>query len=166
MEPTLMRSKIFLLARLPPCQILRHRPNIRESGLGCSPGPKELVIFEGPATDTNIDSAESPSARRMQNWIDSNVHVPGKDNWIFVKTYTHSAASLDVASGVSNWVGENADHFYSDIEAQYNDGVNYKLHYCSAREAYNIAVAAADGVPGGDPGAYRDYRIPPPCNKY
>jgi hypothetical protein len=35
------------------------------------------------------------------------------------------------------------------------------LHYVTAREAYNIVKAAEDGK-GGNPEAYRNYRIPPP----
>ncbi|MBU1701410.1 MAG: hypothetical protein KJ970_09520 [Candidatus Eisenbacteria bacterium] len=41
-----------------------------------------------------------------------------------------------------------------------NDGVNYRLHYVSAREAYNI-VCAAEDVLSGNPSQYLDYEIPP-----
>jgi len=34
------------------------------------------------------------------------------------------------------------------------------LHYITAREAYNLARAAADNK-SGDPRQYYDYRIPP-----
>jgi hypothetical protein len=34
----------------------------------------------------------------------------------------------------------------------------FKLHFASAREMFNIAMAAIDGREG-DPGLYRDYRL-------
>jgi hypothetical protein len=37
----------------------------------------------------------------------------------------------------------------------------WRLHYVTARELYNVAVAAMDGK-AGDPSSYYDYRIPPP----
>ena len=50
------------------------------------------------------------------------------------------------------------------LERNYNDGVRYKLHYVTAREAYNIVRAAEDGKTG-DPDAYRDYDISHPFNR-
>jgi hypothetical protein len=55
------------------------------------------------------------------------------------------------------------DQFYTDIEAKYNDGINWKLHYVSAREMYNIIKAAEAGMTG-DPGNYRDFIIKPYAN--
>jgi hypothetical protein len=36
----------------------------------------------------------------------------------------------------------------------------FKIHFATAREAFNIALAAVDGH-GGDPGRYRNYRLRP-----
>ena len=46
------------------------------------------------------------------------------------------------------------------LEARYNDGVNYILHYVTAREAYNVARAAAAGATG-EPPQYYDYVVKP-----
>src|ERR1022692_2302846 len=46
------------------------------------------------------------------------------------------------------------------MEKAYNDGAHYVLHYVTAREAFNLARAAADGKQG-DPRQYYDYLIPP-----
>jgi len=51
------------------------------------------------------------------------------------------------------------DEAFTYLESQYNDGVAWKLHYVSAREAYNIIKAAESGL-DGDPGEYRDFLIP------
>jgi hypothetical protein len=37
---------------------------------------------------------------------------------------------------------------------------HFKLHFATAREAYNIITAAVDGKQG-DPGQFRDYRLRP-----
>ena len=46
------------------------------------------------------------------------------------------------------------------LESHYNDGRKYALHYVTAREAYNVARAAAAGK-SGDPTAYYDYEVKP-----
>ncbi|MEP6741365.1 MAG: hypothetical protein ABJB61_02620 [bacterium] len=35
---------------------------------------------------------------------------------------------------------------------------DFKIHFASAREAFNMVMAALDGH-GGEPGLYRDYRL-------
>ena len=47
----------------------------------------------------------------------------------------------------------------------YNDGRQFKLHYVTAREAYNIAKAAEHGL-DGDPSRYRDFRLAPNATRY
>ena len=44
---------------------------------------------------------------------------------------------------------------------KYNDGRHWVLHYVTAREMYNIAMAAIDGKTG-NPNEYRDYERPRP----
>ena len=47
------------------------------------------------------------------------------------------------------------------LARDYNDGRRWALHYVTAREMFNIAIAAMEGHTG-DPGQYRDHVIPPP----
>ena len=54
------------------------------------------------------------------------------------------------------------DDIFSYLESRYNDGINYKLHYMTAREIYNVIKAAEAGEPGSDPQEYKDYRISVP----
>ena len=52
---------------------------------------------------------------------------------------------------------------HEELTRNYNDGKEWILHYVTAREMYNIAIAAMEGK-SGDPNEYRDYRLtPPPC---
>lgn len=141
---------------------------IRELTNGGAPIRKnELMLFEGPGEDglmSNVDEFNPPTLEMMDVWVEENVHVPGREDWIFVKLYTHSAQNLaSSVQGQEVLVGQIADKFYSDIERVYNDGTNFKLHYVTSREAYNIVRAAVDGK-NGDPNRYRDYVIPAPAN--
>ena len=49
------------------------------------------------------------------------------------------------------------------METQWNRPP-FRLHYVTAREAYNIAKAAEQGH-SGDPNDFRDYVIPQPANR-
>lgn len=133
------------------------------------PDINELMMFEGPGNNgllCDVDNMHPPTLTQMGLWLDEYVHVPGRDNWVFVKVFTHGAQTLTSDSnGVSNLVGAVADQFYTDIERTYNDGKDYVLHYVNARESYNIVRAAIDGM-DGNPADYRDYVIPPPANTH
>ena len=55
------------------------------------------------------------------------------------------------------------DHDLSDLDVVilpggFNDGTNFRLHYVTAREMYNI-IKAAEAGKSGDPSAYRDFQI-------
>ncbi|MCI0514523.1 hypothetical protein L0128_15010 [candidate division KSB1 bacterium] len=111
-------------------------------------------IENGEICDTNY-----PNPRRVDEWIGANIHVKDRPEWIFVKIHTHGATQ-------QNWpaiFGKSMHEMFSYLESRYNDGVQYKLHYITTREAYNIIKAAEDGKTG-DPGIYRDYIIPPYAN--
>ena len=53
---------------------------------------------------------------------------------------------------------------HSHLNQKYNDGENYKLHYVSSREMYNI-IKAAEGCKKGNPNDYRDFILPKPAFK-
>jgi len=166
MQPTIFQSKIFATRDCSHPTSYNIQLNVRELTVGYPLEAGELVIFQGPNCDTDIDQNDAPTPYRMDTWVNYNVSIPGKSNWVFVKVYTHGAQTLSYPSGVCNLVGDAIDKFYSDIERRYNDGKNYKLHYCTAREGYNIAMAAVDGVEDEDPNHFRDYKIPPPVNAF
>jgi hypothetical protein len=57
-------------------------------------------------------------------------------------------------------LGPHFESALSELERHYNDGEQYVLHYVTAREAYNLAMAAATGATG-DPSEYYDSEIKP-----
>jgi len=146
----------------------------RHAQVGARQEYDEFMIFQGPLTinwsdwrhkwhptiedgDVNrFPTHDDP--KRIDAWIRQNIHVEGQANWRFVKIFCHGAQ--DHQSVVS----DATDRMFSYLESRYNDGSNYRLHYVTAREAYNIVKAAEDGKKG-NPNQYRDYVIPHPLNR-
>lgn len=164
--PYKWKDKIMITKDSPEPASYDMLENIREVAFkGERPKPNELLLIPGPSTDSNnIDWHGPRTLDRMKKWIKANIHVKGKDNWIFIKLYTHSSQVSEREEGRSAFVGEVADKFFTDIEREFNDGSKYQLHYVSAREMYNIIIAASDGKTG-NPNQYRDYAIEKPANK-
>jgi hypothetical protein len=107
-----------------------------------------------------LSGSNPPTQLRAGLWTRVGIHVPGRPEWIFAKLHTHGCvpANADVL------LGDHIRRMHATLQAEYNDGSNWKLHYVSAREMTNMVLAAEAGCTG-DPGAYRDYLIaPPPLN--
>lgn len=131
-----------------------------EQGTRVSVGGKTpedpFLMFQGPLSfhwDLSfeygaLESYALPSLKRIQRWIDSHIHVEGKPEWSFVKLYSHGIQSPDI---VKHHLGPMLEQLKAEAERR-----NIKLHYVSAREAYNIVRAAEAGLEG-DPELYRDY---------
>jgi len=135
-------------------------------------GAADLMIFQGPLVlspswnlrrlfidvdDGNIHAAMPASATRVQRWVNARVHVAERPDWLFVKAFAHGVSSQEDEDEV---VGEHFENALTELEHHYNDGERYVLHYVTAREAYNLAMAAASGATG-DPMTYLDSEIPP-----
>lgn len=136
----------------------------------------DLMIFQGPLlflADFNptriyrtfgfeLENAEIHAAipvtpKRIDAWVRGNVHVAGRPDWVFVKVHGHGGGDQ---ADADEMLGPELDRALTYLEKNYNDGTRYVLHYITAREAYNLARAAADNK-SGDPRQYYDYRIPP-----
>jgi hypothetical protein len=103
-------------------------------------------------------TAEDPAtAKRIRTWVSQNIHVQGRPEWVFVKVHTHGAPDKQGAS----LLGDGGRMMHQELCSRYNDGKEWQLHYVTAREMYNIALAAMDGH-SGNPNEYRDYRLAPP----
>ena len=103
-------------------------------------------------------SAQDPvTPTRVKRWVDAGVSVDGRPEWVFVKVHTHGASEQQAASVL----GDSSRVLHDELTTRYNDGKSWKLHYATAREMFNIAIAAMDGK-DGDPGHYRDYKLAPP----
>jgi hypothetical protein len=89
--------------------------------------------------------------------VAQDIHVAERPEWIFVKVHTHGAPERNAAT----LLGPAGQRLHQYLAARYNDGRRWILHYVTAREMYNIAIAAMEGE-SGDPGAHRDRIVSPP----
>jgi hypothetical protein len=129
-----------------------------------------ILMIEGPLAlatrrekipirieNSAITAKEPGTAHRIATWVDQNIHVEGRPEWLFVKIHTHGAPELQAAS----LLGEGGRIMHRALASKYNDGRDYVLHYVSAREMFNISIAAMEGREG-NPTDYRDHVLPPP----
>lgn len=117
------------------------------------PGRRPAIRIENSALTAN----DPPSSARVRTWVSRNIHVEGRPEWVFVKLHTHGAPELQAAS----LLGEGGHELHRVLATSYNDGRRWQLHYVTAREMFNIGIAAMEGE-SGDPNSYRDYVLPPP----
>ena len=129
----------------------------------------DLMIIQGPLLwnwknrkfgiiprieNSDIRISNPPTKQRVDLWVEANIHVKGKPDWIFIKIHTHGAQETDMET----LLGDDMSSMHSYLEEKYNDGEEYLLHYVSARELYNI-VKAAEAGETGNPNQYRDYKL-------
>jgi hypothetical protein len=110
-----------------------------------------------PRIDDGALAANQPLTRsRFRRWTGANVTIAGRPNLVFVKLYCHSFFDRDQ----STCIGEEARQFFSETVEEGEKSGAYRIHFATAREAFNIAQATIDGR-DGDPNEYRDYRLLP-----
>lgn len=91
--------------------------------------------------------------QRLEDWKRARIHVWGRPDWLFIKLHCHG---MDPSQGDAV-AGKGFEEF---LEALVGGAAARKevLHFVTAREMTNIALAACDGKEG-NPGDYRDYRF-------
>jgi hypothetical protein len=94
---------------------------------------------------------------RIRCWVRQAIHVSGRPEWIFVKVHTHGAPEAQAAS----LLGDAGRAMHRELCTRYNDGKQFVLHYVTAREMFNVALAAMSGE-RGNPHEYRNYALSPP----
>ena len=143
------------------------------SKVGLQTTPDQLMLFQGPLminwsdwrfkTHPTIDDGDLysdmlPSFERFELWISANIHVQDRPNWVFVRAFTHGCAVGH--GGLEANLGTEMDAMMSAVESKYKNNPKYRLHYMTAREAYNVVKAAEHGMKG-DANDYRDYILKP-----
>lgn len=128
------------------------------------------LIFTGPLTfdltrlkrgfpvprieDGSLTSNMGASPSRFRRWTSTNVTVAGRSDWIFVKLYCHGFFDHDQSA----CIGEDAKRFFGDLIERSAKTGRETIHFASAREAFNMVLAAIDGKAGG-PNDHRDYKL-------
>jgi hypothetical protein len=128
-----------------------------------------LMLIQGPLgidlrapRHPRIENASLTSANwgmpsRIGAWIDCHIHVRGRPEWLFIKLHAHGALEPDFDA----LFGERARRMHAMLAERYNDGLWFRLHYITARQAFNVIRAAEAGA-GGDPESFLDWELPPP----
>ena len=105
----------------------------------------QLLIFQGPSAlswngDIEYGAIENDprfEPGRISKWIDANIHVHGRPEWVFVKVYSHGAQSQDVV------LAHDMDWMLASLREECKQR-EIKLHFMSGREAFNV-IKSADG---------------------
>jgi hypothetical protein len=91
---------------------------------------------------------------RLNRWRSAGINVKEGPDWIFIKLYSHAFFDWDQ----DVMIGEQMKRFMGQVLETAERSGDFKVHFASAREAFNMVAAAVDGKEG-QPGAYRDYRL-------
>ncbi|MBP6003716.1 MAG: hypothetical protein KA746_09810 [Pyrinomonadaceae bacterium] len=108
-----------------------------------------------PRIDDGALAANQPmDIARFNRWKSANITVAGRPDIVFVKLYCHGFFDHDQ----SHSIGDDAKRFFNEIIEYGEKEGQFDVYFASAREAFNITLAAIDGK-RGRPGEYRDYRL-------
>ena len=134
------------------------------------PRPDRVLLVQGPLAlarrephrgvglrlETGaLDAGDPPTAARLKTWIDQFIHVDGRPEWTFVKLHAHGAPEPNA----STLLGPPMEAFHGALAMLASRGL-WRVHYVTAREMYNVARAAMNGM-AGSPAAYLDYEVAP-----
>lgn len=151
-----------------PGQPRSHEHGVRAK-VGYQPSAEELLMIQGPVglnwkwrkkgvipriEHADICSTNPPTPLRANLWVDQQIHIEGRPEWIFVKLHTHGCLEKNMTALLEGALCKTYGHF----ESLAKHSEHFHIHYVSARETYNIAKAAIDGQVG-NPNDYRNYEI-------
>jgi len=134
---------------------------------------QEYCLFKNLPLNTNeypfrirvsLASSEILYARQAQRtrWFGALIVVSVVAAVTVSPDHAHAARVLQsVEDEAAALLGEPGRALHRELTTRFNDGVRWKLHYVTAREMYNVVLAAVDGR-SGDPHAFRDFRLAPP----
>lgn len=108
-----------------------------------------------PRLDNGVLSHNYPlGLNRLDHWRSANIGIRGRPDWIFIKLFCHGFFPEDE----SVVIGEDLTRFFGNVVELGEQSGKFKTHFATAREAFNIVMAAVDGH-DGEPGLYRNYRL-------
>jgi hypothetical protein len=166
------RSQVPRLNAIYQCghPLTEARPHRSGPGLSVGDKPTLPLIFTGPLVfdwqrrvrglpvpriDDGALAQNYPlDLDRLKRWRGAHINVKGRPEWTFIKLYSHGFFEWDQDA----MIGEQMKRFMNEVLEFGERTGQYKITFASAREAFNMVMAALDGH-GGNPGAYRDYRL-------
>jgi hypothetical protein len=108
-----------------------------------------------PRIDDGVLTASYPlDLVRLRHWRSAAVSLRGRPEWIFIKLHCHGFYQQDQPETI----GEPVRRFMARVLELSEQGEDFKVHFATAREVFNIITAGiADET--GAPGQYRDYQL-------
>jgi hypothetical protein len=91
-----------------------------------------------------IQANQAPTAARLDLWLRANITVPSRPDWRFVKLHTHGATEANQAV----LLGEPMVRFHQALAQRASQNSNFRFHYVTAREMFNLVKAAEAGWQG------------------
>jgi hypothetical protein len=91
---------------------------------------------------------------RLHRWQSARIGVRGRPEWVFIKLHCHGFFSSDRLTVI----GERLQRFLLSVVDLAEQSGQFRVHFATAREAFNLAMAAVDGC-SGEPHQYRNYRL-------
>src|SRR6267378_2766515 len=101
-----------------------------------------------------LTAANPPTMKRLRLWRQAAITVHRRPEWLFIKLHCHGMDPRDEQT----MLGSPIQQFLRDLVGRPQRQDEYLVHFVTAREMVNIALAACDGN-SGNPGQYRDYRF-------
>jgi hypothetical protein len=108
-----------------------------------------------PRVENGCVQANQPlHADRIDDWLRAGVRIKSRPDWYFVKLHTHGAPEANAAA----LIGEPAVRFHQALADRAAAQPHFHYHYVTAREMYNLALAAESRF-GGPVEAARDFHL-------
>jgi len=146
------------------------RPHRSGPGLTVGRRPALPIIFTGPLIfdwsrrvrglpipridDGALAQNYSLTLGRLNRWRSAHINVRGRPEWTFIKLFSHGFFEWDQ----DIMIGEQLKRFMGEVMEMAERTGGFRIHFASAREAFNMTMAAVDGREG-DPNQYRDYHL-------
>ncbi|MDT4965829.1 MAG: hypothetical protein QOJ64_566 [Acidobacteriota bacterium] len=104
--------------------------------------------------NSGLTTAYPATMARLKLWQNAGITVDGQPDWVFIKLHCHGMDPTDKEA----MIGSQIKRFLQELVEDARTSRKYEVHFVTAREMVNIALAACDGR-NGRPGDYRNYRL-------
>lgn len=92
----------------------------------------------------NLQKGQPPTPARVDLWLKARVGVPTRPDWLFVKLYTHGAPEWNQQVVL----GPSMVALHEELARRSKANSNFRYHYVTARQMYNLVRAAEAGWKG------------------
>ena len=150
------------------------QPKSHDSGVAVGFGPKppnSLLMIQGPllldwnrrkfgiipkVENSCLQHSQPPDTKRLALWLHARVTTAANPTWFFVKLHTHGVNEPNQKV----LLGDLAVKFHEELAALSGANPNFHVHYVTARQMANLALAPRS--PGGPTETLKNSPYPMP----